>query len=66
MYLLFVVAPIVCVGLVLVPCFVLQYVVSISFFAIISLGRRELVDLLLLCLECHVAVIVLWLFLAEP
>ena len=31
----------------------------LSSFAIISLGKRKLVALLLLCSECHVAVIVL-------
>ena len=30
-----------------------------SSFAVISLGKRELVALLLLCSECHVAVIVI-------
>ena len=39
-------------------CFVLQNFVSFLVFAIISLGKRELVSLLLLCSECHVAVIV--------
>ena len=29
-------------------------------------GKRGLVALLLLCSECHVAVIVLWLFLMVP
>ena len=38
-------------------CFAVLCVVSI--FAIISLGKRELVALLLLCSECHVTVIVL-------
>ena len=33
---------------------------------IISLGKRELVALLLLCSECHVTVAFLWLFLAVP
>ena len=40
------------------PCFVLQYFVLLS-FAITSMGKRELVALLLLCSECHIAVIVL-------
>ena len=31
----------------------------LSSFGIISQGKRELVDVLLLCSECHVAVIVL-------
>ena len=35
-------------------------------FAIISLAKRELVALLLLCSECHVAVIVLCFFLVVP
>ena len=38
-----------------------------SSFAIISLGKRESWKknaILLLCSECHVAVIILWLFLA--
>ena len=38
----------------------------LSSFAIISLGKRELVALLLFCPECHAAVIVLLLFLAVP
>ena len=36
-------------------CFVVHFV--LSSFAIISLGKRELVALLLLCSECHAAVI---------
>ena len=38
----------------------------VSSFAIISLAKRELVALLLMCFEFHVAVIVLFLFLAMP
>ena len=38
-------------------CFTILYV--LSRFAFISLGKRELVVLLLLCSECHVTVIVL-------
>ena len=63
-YSMFVVAPIVCGGLVLVPCFVLQHFVST--FSIFSLGKREPVALLLLCSGCYVAGIVLCLFLAVP
>ena len=42
-----------------VPC-------VLSVFAIIPLGKRELVGLHLLCSECRVAVVVLCLFLAVP
>ena len=42
----------------LVLSFVLQ-----SSFAIVSLGKRELVALLLLLSDCHVAIIVLRVFL---
>ena len=35
-------------------------------FAIIPLGKKELVALLLLCSECCVAIISLWLFLSIP
>ena len=42
-----------------VPCFVLQYFVSFFCFAIISVGKRDLVAILLSCSECQVAVIVL-------
>ena len=46
---LFIVAPIICWGFMFGPCFVMQYLVSlISNFAIISLGKSELVALLLL------------------
>ena len=45
-------------------CFAVFCVVSS--FAIISLGKRELFALLLLCSECYVAVLALWLFLAVP
>ena len=38
-------------------CFAVFF--AISSFAIISLGKREPVALLLLCSKCHVAVIVL-------
>ena len=38
----------------------------ISSFAIISLGKRELLNLLSLCFEYHVAVTVPWLFLTVP
>ena len=37
-----------------------------SSFVIISVRKRELVALLLLCSKCHVSVIVLWLFLLVP
>ena len=60
MYSLFVVALILCEGLMLGPCFVLQYFVSFLYScAIVSLGKRELVALLLLCSECHITVVVL-------
>ena len=48
------------------PCFYFTVLCFLSSFAIISLGNRELVALLLLCSECHVAVIVIWLFLTVP
>ena len=52
-----VVAPIVCGGLELCTCFA---VLCAAFsFAIITLGKRELIALLLLRSECHVAVIIL-------
>ena len=38
----------------------------LSVFAIIPLGKRELVGLLILCSECRVAVVVLCLFLEVP
>ena len=60
----FVGAPIVCGGLVLVLCFVLQY--PVSFLVLQIKAKKELVVLLLLCFECRVAVIVLCLFLAVP
>ena len=44
--------------------FVLQSFVSS--FAIISLGKRDLADLLLFCSDWHVTAIVLSLFLAMP
>ena len=60
-YLLFVVASIVCGGLVFsvrsLFCFAVLCV--LSSFASVSLGKRELVALLLLCSECHVAIIAL-------
>ena len=57
---LFVVAPIVCGGNLSIRslfCFAILCVVSS--FANNLLGKRELVALLLLCFECHVAVIFL-------
>ena len=51
----FAVAPIVCVK----SLFCFAIVCVLSSFAIIWLGKRELVALLLLCSECHVAVIVI-------
>ena len=48
-------------GLVLSLCFVLQ-----CFMYFMALGKRGQVAVLLLCSECHVAVISLWLFLAMP
>ena len=64
---IFAVAPILCWGLVLGHCFVLHYFNRVlSSFSIIWLGKRELVALQLLCSECHVADIDLWLFLAVP
>ena len=38
----------------------------LSSFAIIPLGKRKLVALLLLCSGCHIAVIALCLFLMVP
>ena len=38
----------------------------LSGFEIILLGKKELVALLLLCSECHVAVIILGLLIALP
>ena len=48
------------------PCFCFTVLCVLSSFAIICLGKSEPVTLLLLCSECHVAVIVLWLFLTVP
>ena len=45
-------------------CFAVRCVFSC--FIIISLGKREVVVLLLLGSECHVTVIVLWFFLTVP
>ena len=43
--------------LVLGPCFVLQYLLSFMlFFQFFSLGKREMVALLLLFSECHITV----------
>ena len=58
-YVLFVVAPLVCWDLVFGLCFCYAVLCVPSRFAIISLGKRELVALLLLFSECHVTVIVL-------
>ena len=44
---LFSVTPIVCGGFVFGPCFVVQYFLVFPSFAIISLGKRELVALFL-------------------
>ena len=63
-YYLFDFAPIVCGSLVLGLCF--AALCAPSSFAIILLGKRELVALLLLGSECHVVAIVLCLFLAVP
>ena len=60
-YSLFVIAPIICWGLILDDCFVLLFV--LSSFAIISLGKRELGALV--CSEFCVAS-VLWIFLVVP
>ena len=49
--------PFFCGSSMLGPCFAVLCVGSS--FAIILLGKRELVALLLLCSECHVAVVVL-------
>ena len=40
--LLILVAPIVCVGSVFVPCFVMQYSVTLFRFVVILVGKREL------------------------
>ena len=50
-YSLFVVTPVACGGLLLGPCFVLEYFVSFLVLQSSHMGRRELVDLLLLLLE---------------
>ena len=55
------IAPIVCVGTVFCPCFVMQYKV-LSRFAINLMGKRELVASLLLSFCCLVTVSVLCLF----
>ena len=50
---------------VIVRCFVVHYFVCVhSSFAIISMGKRELVTLL--CLSSWCLVIVVWLFLTVP
>ena len=41
------------------PCFVFAVLCVLSSLTIISLEKRELVALLLLCSECHVAVIII-------
>ena len=47
--------------------FVVQYFVPFIFlFAIVSLGKRELVALLLLYFLCHVADLGIYLFLMVP
>ena len=60
-YSLFIVAPIVCGSIVLGPC--ICFTVLCEFytysFAIILLGKRELVALFFFCSESHVGVIVL-------
>ena len=49
---------------VIVLCFVVRYFMSLIVFAIILMGKRELVTLLSLSSWC--LVIVVWLFLAVP
>ena len=44
--LMIIVAPIVCGSSVFGPCFVVQYFVSVLSFAIILMGKRELIALL--------------------
>ena len=57
---LFVVAPIVCGGLVFGLCFVLQYFVLCPFwFCNHLVGKERVGCFTFLCSECHVAVIVL-------
>ena len=51
-------------GVLLVVCFVVRYFMIIVVFAIILMGRRELVALLDLSSWCLVMVV--WLFLAVP
>ena len=67
LFFIVIVAPITCWGFVLGPCFVMQYVVSflvlLSSFAIILLGKRELLALLLWYSECNVSIVVLCPFL---
>ena len=63
MYSLFIVVPIF-VGEVVWSLFCFAVLCVLSSFAIISLGKRELVALILLSSWCHVAVFVRCLFLA--
>ena len=65
-YSLYIIAPIVCGGQVLDLYFGFAILCFFSSFAIIPLGKRELVALLLLCSECYVAIISRWLFLPIP
>ena len=62
--LLFIVVPILG-GFVFVPCFVMHYFVFSS-FAIILMGKRDLVVLFYLSFCCLVTIIALWLFLMVP
>ena len=50
--LLIVVAPILCLGFVFVPCFVVWYLLSFSSLEITLLRKRELVALFKLCGSC--------------
>ena len=67
LFFIVIVAPIISWGFVLGPCFVMQYVVSFlvlqSSFAIILLGKRGLLALLLWYSKCHVSIGVLCLVL---
>ena len=56
----------VCRASVFGPCSVMQYLLFFSSFAIIPLGKRGLVNLLLCYFECHISVVILCLFLTVP
>ena len=63
-----VVSHVICGGLVIGPCLILQYLVFILDLPSSHWGReRERAGCFtFMCFECHVPVIVLWLFLAVP